>query len=454
MRNLQALVCVALLATTAQAQISSQDILFSENASSFSQGLSLLDYKSGKARLIQALSGGPYASVALDHTAPAQAWAQSSRPSAGFMPTFDDMTLNGDTVSAVGMNAVDFGLYGRLERLHVYQGDLLFTISGSAGGLYLRPKGGRSSTLLHTETYAHDIAVLGQKIYVSTKPQSGSSQLIEVDMAGSTPTARVLKLVLDPNAPVGAKLPARIECICANGPDGMAASLAVADDKGVIYIVTPAAPASSYNVTTTNAPGLAAPRAIAWHPGVSMQLVIATKDKIYDRLQYMMPQGNPIYSSATEIYDIAYSAGHVATYGKGCVGSNGKAPAMVYGGTPHMGNAGFQFRMRDGQPSSLAYLILGDSKDKWNGSSLPTDLGFMGAPGCQLLAAITLMLQVTTDAKGEVNLPVAVPQDTQLVGYKSFVQFGYKSFVQFGVADPKANAAGLSTSDAMEIVFR
>ena len=50
------------------------------------------------------------------------------------------------------------------------------------------------------------------------------------------------------------------------------------------------------------------------------------------------------------------------------------------------------------------------------------------------------------DAQGAVSVLIALPLNTQLVGTTSFVQFG--------VADPKANAGGLSTSDAMELVFR
>ncbi len=446
LRSCLSVACAALLAAAAPAQISSKDILITEQGSTYTVGLSLLDYKTGKARLVQSLTGGPYYACALDHRAPTKAWAHSSRPSAGRMPTFDEMTITGDKVTAVGMNAVDFGLYGRFEDLHVYQGGLLFTIAGSGRGLYHRPQGNNRSTLLYQENYGRDIAVMGQKIYLSTRPPTGSDQLIEVDMGGTTPTSRVLKLVLDPNAPTGAKLPARIECICAHGPEGVANALAMADDKGVIYFVTPGAPATGHNVTTTNVPGIAQPRAIAWHPAVNMQLLVATKDKVYDRLQYMLSQGTPIYTSTTEIHDIAYSAGHMATYGKGCVGSNGRAPAMVDGGAPYLGNQGFQLRMRDGNPSSLAYLILGDSKDKWNGSALPQDLGYMGAPGCSLLASVVLMLPMATDAQGAVSLPIALPLNTQLVGHTTFVQFG--------VADPKANAGGLSTSDAMELVFR
>jgi hypothetical protein len=452
MKNLKTLLCAALLAAALPAQISSDDILISETPvsgpSQSSQGLYLVDYKTGKARLISGLNGGPYAAVALDHRAPAELWSSSGRPA--ISSPLDHLVLNGDaSKNGPGMTVVDQGLFGTPQRLHVYEGDLLYTLSGGAGGLYRKAKGAKKSTLLQAAPRGdlfYDIAVLGQKIYVSTKPASGSSQLVEVDMSGSSPMVRTLKLVLDPKAPTGAKLPASIECICAHGaPEGMATKLAVADVNGVIYIVDPSAAATTHNVTTDNQPGNGTPRAIAWHPGALLHLVIATKDKVYDRLSYMQPQGKPIYTAATQILDMACSTGHVSAFGKGC-GSSGKVPTVAYGGAPFMGNSNFTLSMRNGQPSAAAYLIVGLSKDTWGGSALPRDLGLMGATGCQLLVSMLLITPLTTDAQGDIDLGAALPRDTQLIGFRTFVQFG--------VADSQANAAGLSVSDAMEICFR
>ena len=134
----------------------------------------------------------------------------------------------------------------------------------------------------------------------------------------------------------------------------------------------------------------------------------------------------------------------MAFYGKGCTGSNSRTPEMVFGGLPTQGST-LAIRMRNGNPSSLARLVIGFSKTTWSSKNLPLDLGFMGAPGCNLLASIDVMLTVGTDAKGEISLVNKVPTDSKLVGVTAYVQFA--------VAD-KVNPAGLVTSNAMQLVIR
>ena len=264
-------------------------------------------------------------------------------------------------------------------------------------------------------------------------------------MTTSTPKVKAVKLVLDPNAPTGSKLPTIISAMCANGPEAGADSLAVFDNKGVLYIVKPGAPSTTHNVTTANKPGIAAPIDAVYHPKVPLNLIIATSTKLYDALQYILPAGNPLYTSKGTIRDIDYSAGGVAFYGKGCVGSNARTPEMVFGGLPYQGNASLAIRMRNGKPNSLARLVIGFSKTKWSGKNLPLDLGFIGAGGCNLLASIDVMLTVGTDAKGEISIANKVPVDSRLVGVTAYVQFA--------VAD-KVNPVGLVTSNAMQLVIR
>ena len=78
MKKLQAFLGVALLAAAVPAQISSKDILITEQASTYTLGLSLLDHTTGKARLVKSLTGGPYHACALDHRAPATVGAPAS----------------------------------------------------------------------------------------------------------------------------------------------------------------------------------------------------------------------------------------------------------------------------------------------------------------------------------------------------------------------------------------
>ncbi len=118
---------------------------------------------------------------------------------------------------------------------------------------------------------------------------------------------------------------------------------------------------------------------------------------------------------------------------------------MVFGGFPYQGNTNFALRMQNGNPSSLARLVVGFSNTAWNTNKLPLDLDFLGAKGCVLFASIDLMLTVGTDSKGEINIVNTVPVDSKLVGVTVYLQFA--------VAD-KVNPAGLVTSNAMQLVIR
>jgi hypothetical protein len=432
------------MAAAASAQVSSLDVIVAEKATSRTAGLTLVNPTTQKSRPVQGITTGPFTLVALNSLDVADVWGSSLRPTAGRMPPLDHWIMSGDALSKPGSGhgIVDIGLFGALKHVHCFRNDLLFTLSGSRGGVYLRPRTGGSSKAL-TNANCNHIAVLGDKIYTSTT--DSPNVIIEVDMTTATPKVRTLKLVLDPKAPTGSKLPTTINAMCANGPEAGADSLAVFDDKGVLYVVKPAAPATTHNVTTNNKPGIAAPVGAVYHPKVPLNLVVATSTGLYDALQYILAAGKPFYTSTATITDIAYDAGGVAFYGKGCQGSNARTPEMVFAGLPYQGNTSFAIRMRNGNPSSLARLVIGFSKTSWNTNKLPLDLGFMGAGGCNLLASIDVMLTVGTDAKGEINIVNKVPVDSKLVGVTVYTQFA--------VAD-KVNPAGLVTSNAMQLVIR
>ncbi len=433
-----------LLAAVIPAQVSTPDVIVAESGTSSTAGLTLVNPISTKSRPVQGITTGPFSLVALNPLDAADLWGSSLRPTAGRMPPLDHWILSGDKLSKTGSGhgTVDFGLFGALNHVHCFRNDLLFTLSGSAGGIYLRPRTGGSSAVLASANCNH-IAVLGDKIYTSTNDSPNA--ILEVDMTTSTPKTRTLKLVLDPSAPTGSKLPTVISAMCANGAEAGADSLAVFDDKGVLYVVKPGAPSTTHNVTTTNQAGAAAPVGAVYHPGVPLNLVIATTKSLYDGLQYIVQSGKPFYTSATTITDIAYDAGGVAFYGKGCAGSSSKTPEMVFGGLPYQGNAAFSLRMQNGNPNSLARLVIGFSNTTWSSKNLPLDLGFLGAGGCSLLASIDVMLTAGTDSKGEINIPSKVPVDSKLVGITVYAQFA--------VAD-KVNPAGLVTSNAVQLVIR
>jgi hypothetical protein len=354
----------------------------------------------------------------------------------------DYFTMSGDKITKSVLRCWDTNLRGTLNRMHTFRNSLLFSVSGTTNGIYTRARGATKSTKVASGN-ANNLALLGEKIYFSTTDTPNA--IVEVDMTTSTPKVKTLKLVLDPQAPTGSKLPTTISAMCANGPEPGTDSLAVFDNSGVLYVVKPGAPATTHNVTTNNKPGIAAPVDVVYHPKVPLNLIIATSTKLYDALQYMLPSGRPLYTSNGTIRDIDYSAGGVAFYGKGCQGTNARTPEMVFGGLPYQGNSSLAIRMRNGNQSSLARLVIGLSNTTWSSNNLPLDLGFLGAGGCSLLASIDVMLTVGTDAKGEINIVNTVPVDSAIVGVNVYVQFA--------VAD-KVNPAGLVTSNAMQLVFR
>ncbi|MHC4515523.1 MAG: hypothetical protein ACYS5W_17740 [Planctomycetota bacterium] len=431
--------CAGLMAAAVSAQVASTDVLIAENS-----GLTLLDPITTKTRPVQGAPAGAFSHVALNPLDPIDLWGISSalRPCLGGASALDYFNMTGDRITKSVFGCMDFNLFGRLNRMHTFRNDLLFSITGTTNGIYTRARGAARSTQVASGK-ANCLALLGERIYFSTTDTPNA--IVEVDMTTSTPKVRTLKLVLDPKAPTGSKLPTTISAMCANGPEPGADSLAVFDNSGVLYIVKPGAPATTHNVTTTNRPGIAAPIDAVYHPKMPLNLIVATSTKLYDALQYTLPSGKPLYTSNSTIRDIDYSAGGVAFYGKGCQGANARTPEMVFGGLPYQGNSSLAIRMRNGNPSSLARLVIGFSNTTWNTNKLPLDLGFMGAGGCNLLASIDVMLTMGTNSKGEISIVNKVPVDSKLVGVTVYLQFA--------VAD-KVNPAGLVTSNAMQLVIR
>ncbi len=446
MRTLLVPLCAALMAAVVPAQVSSMDVIVAEGAASFpatSTGLTLVNPTTGKSRAVGGHKVGPFMKVALNTQNAADLWGLATHICVGFGTPLDYFKMTGDKITTTSLGCVDFGLsFNRLNWLHSYHNELLFSMSGNTGGLYSRPRGANKSTQL-VSANANHIAVLGERIYLSTT--DSPNLILEVDF-NATPKVKALKLILDPNATTGSKLPTTISAMCNNGPAASADSLAVFDNKGVLYIVKPGVASPAHNVTTNNRPGIATPIKAVYHPKAATGLIVATSTKLYDGIQYILPQGKPFYTTGNkQINDIAYHPGGVFFYGKGCKGTNGKTPEMVFGGLPYQGNQSYQIRMKNGKPSSLARLVIGFSKTTWAGKPLPRDLVFLGAGGCNLLASVDLMLTVGTDQKGEINLPQKVPVDSKIVGATVYLQC---------VVADKANAAGLVTSNAMQLVVR
>ncbi len=124
------------------------------------------------------------------------------------------------------------------------------------------------------------------------------------------------------------------------------------------------------------------------------------------------------------------------------VGWKADATKLKPGGAVDITLAGF----KQGYTSRMFF---GVSDKTYNGTPLPYDLGNIGAPGNFLYTGLNLILPFKLNETspgsgifvGAVNIPL--PNNSKLIGAKGFVQTYY--------ADAKANAAGLVSSNAMEL---
>ena len=121
----------------------------------------------------------------------------------------------------------------------------------------------------------------------------------------------------------------------------------------------------------------------------------------------------------------------------------GCEPRLGYSGSPRIGES-MTITLADARENALATFALG-SGTAWTGTPLPFDLGALGAPGCILAAAPDLAVTVLSDGTGHYELPITWPNDTAMIG---LLQTG-----QWLVFDLAANALGLVSTDAVEMLF-
>ncbi len=82
-------------------------------------------------------------------------------------------------------------------------------------------------------------------------------------------------------------------------------------------------------------------------------------------------------------------------------------------------------------------MIFGASNTTWNGNKLPLDLGFLGAPGCNLNVSFDALLSLGLGRQ----FKLTVPNNAKFLGVKFYMQ-AYS-------ADSTANAAGLVVSNGV-----
>lgn len=133
--------------------------------------------------------------------------------------------------------------------------------------------------------------------------------------------------------------------------------------------------------------------------------------------------------------------GGLVAFGAGCRGSHGVALTHTASGTPLVAGA-VTYALAAALPATPTVFMVGVSDRRLFQLPLPFEATPLGAPGCWLYCDHVVMLPGRADSNGTQSIPVAVPDDPSLIGGRIFSQF-------FAV-DPTGNAAGLTSSNAVE----
>ncbi|MBK8976192.1 MAG: serine hydrolase [Planctomycetes bacterium] len=132
-------------------------------------------------------------------------------------------------------------------------------------------------------------------------------------------------------------------------------------------------------------------------------------------------------------------AGSFTTFGVGCAGSAG-TPQHSAQGTPELGQS-ISYDLDAAPAGTTVVLNLGLSRTAWNRLPLPFALNALGAPGCFLNVGPIDSASTRTGRGGTASIPLAIPLSQSLIGADLFTQFL--------VVDPRANAAGLTTTNGL-----
>ncbi len=95
-------------------------------------------------------------------------------------------------------------------------------------------------------------------------------------------------------------------------------------------------------------------------------------------------------------------------------------PAMGVIGMPRIGQT-YNPNVSDALPQTFALLVSGLSDQANQGVPLPLPLP--NAPGCELLVATDVIELATTNANGQANVPISIPNTASLVGLEVFHQW-------------------------------
>ncbi|MEC8651424.1 MAG: PKD domain-containing protein [Planctomycetota bacterium] len=141
-------------------------------------------------------------------------------------------------------------------------------------------------------------------------------------------------------------------------------------------------------------------------------------------------------------YETCATAGMAAAgpFASGCVNSAGSVPSLSVTSLPQLGGS-LDLELDAQLPApSIALMIIGVSKDTFNGLPLPLDLAILGAPGCNLATSTEVTSTLTTLPGTPAPFSVSVPNNSALTCF----QF----YQQAAVLDGAANAFGFVLSNA------
>ena len=180
--------------------------------------------------------------------------------------------------------------------------------------------------------------------------------------------------------------------------------------------------------------------------GALLSVAVTSRGLIFaaDRLRvWSSLQANPIYRTARPIVDLAISrrvSSAWRTFGSPCKSSAGNL-AFAYENTPKLGQA-FALRVNGGVANGVALLNLGASRTRSVAfGSLPLALDAAGLNGCKLYVDFGAFGVARLDNTGAGRLNLPIPNVTALRGLQLFFQWW--------AVDPRANRAGLVTSNGL-----
>jgi hypothetical protein len=123
----------------------------------------------------------------------------------------------------------------------------------------------------------------------------------------------------------------------------------------------------------------------------------------------------------------------LATFGRGCVGSNTLRPTASFSGTSQLGQT-LNHDLTNALPNAPCIAAFGFT----SAPPFPIDLSFLGFTGCRAYIDAVITLGAVADGAGAATVPIVIPAAPSLVGFLFYSQW---------IAIDGGAAGGLTTSN-------